>query len=101
VLLAVTLRPRGWRSTNITPSGDKSGATDTTIISSVISELGSPAGSVISELGSPAGLISLAAGDYCWTCGSVVVSNPGVFIAGAGINATTVHAVGTGDTINL
>lgn len=74
----------------IYPSGDTSGSTDTANINSAIS-----------SLTSSGGVIVLAAGTYYWTCGSISVTNAGTFIQGAGINATLISAVGTGDTFRM
>lgn len=72
------------------PSGDATGATDTAYINAAIAQIGSSGGRIL-----------LAAGTFYWICGSVVVSNAGVYIVGAGRWATIVSAVGTGDTIRM
>jgi hypothetical protein len=76
----------------VLPSGDHSGASDTAALQAAIT--------AVSVTG---GTVYLARGAYYVSTGQLTVlqNNGTVFLAGAGIGATVIYAIGGGDTIRM
>src|SRR5258708_28455075 len=72
----------------IDPTGDTTGVQDTANVSQAITDL------------TNGGTVQFAPGTFYITCGSVIVNGAvPIYFQGAGAGATTLSAVGTGDTL--
>lgn len=72
------------------PTGDETGADDTTAVKGAITALGTGTGCVV-----------LATGVWFIECGQVIIDHSGIYLAGVGKWATYVNAVGAGDVFRL
>lgn len=72
------------------PSGDVTGATDANLMQSLAT-----------TIGSGGGLITMAPGQYYLEAGTVSITEPGVYIQGAGQWATVINGVGSGTLVRM
>lgn len=87
---ALSFSPGGQVVTNLVPSNDTTGTTDTANVNAAIS-----------SFGSGGGLVILAPGKFYWIGNQVIASSPGVSIRGSGRNSTYVYGVASGDVFRM
>jgi hypothetical protein len=85
--------PAGWLSSvpiMLQPTAQTSGVLDTAYLNAAAAQIGSGGGRILA-----------AAGTFYWTGGGTTITNPGIYIDGAGRFATIVSAVGTGAVVRM
>jgi len=74
---------------NVTPTGDTTGVADATLINTIAT-----------QFAATGGVINMAAGQYYWAAGTIVIDTAGIYINGPG-TACVVNVTGTGTGVRM